>query len=278
MQDERRRAGRADLGDRHGQAARLDLRVSMSRDSSQPPTNSAARRSPSGVGGVEGDQALASRQLVHRRGLAEALSRLSRLGDLEERLGAVACPSRACVWAPVPSSASPSARSASSTRLAERAGVEALGRDRLADQDRRALLANTCSQPSACAQRRSSPSGMCSRSSVGTQPREHRHVVGENADLADRRASRELVRPRRSKTSPSGVRTLGVEVVLAIGHAAGFRGLGLLLALLLGGLGLRRPPAPRPSCPWPPRAPGRSGPACRRRARGCRRARRRRSP
>ena len=63
VQHEGRRVGRPDLGDRHRQPARLRSGDAwMSRDSSQPPTNSAARRSPSALGGVEGDQLARSAQ------------------------------------------------------------------------------------------------------------------------------------------------------------------------------------------------------------------------
>ena len=89
------------------------------------------------------------------------------------------------------------------TRVSRRIGVlDAIARARPGRADRAgsppptstvARLANTCSQPSAWAQRRTSPSGMCRRSSVGSSLAQHRDVVGEDADLAHRRPGGDLL-------------------------------------------------------------------------------------
>ena len=116
MQDERRRVLGPHLGHGHRQAARLGL-LGLDVARLEPAADELGRTpKPLGVGGVEGDQSLGESELVHRRiegprsggataaSCAQAGCYPSRLADLEEGLAPGACPSRARVKAPEPSS------------------------------------------------------------------------------------------------------------------------------------------------------------------------------
>src|SRR5262245_25932755 len=126
-----------------------------------------------------------------------------------------------------------------------------------------ARLANTCSQPSAWAQRRTSPSGMCSRSSVGSSrastgtwlarmPISPTDVLVESCSTSPVKTSPSGVRRRTSTVCsaiaaitapPPPLRVRGLRESLSglvLRLLAVFPVLGalVLLRLLLGGLGL----------------------------------------
>ena len=219
MQDQRRRVLRARPRPSSPAGPRdLVCSASMSRDSSQPPTNSGGAAEP----------------LRRRRCRRRSASRRGRARPSASSVGA-----RPKARKPRVSRSEPAtSRNASARRLSRSAWrvggrallgllqallgvldrgslssarVELVGRDRLADQHHRAGWRRPAASPRPGPQRLVSPSDMCRRSSVGLQPRQHRHVVGEDADLADRGAV-ESCSTSPSKTSPSGVRTCAWRV------------------------------------------------------------------